>query len=109
MEFKVTYENYKEEVEKSEKPVLLYFWTEWCNPCRVMDPVISQIAEEYESVIKVGKVNCDEEVELGAKFGAMSIPRMVLVKNGEVAASSAGFQPKATLETNLGLNELKYK
>ncbi len=108
MEFEVTYENYKEEVEKSDKPVLLYFWAEWCGPCRMIDPIISQIVEEYESVLKVGKVHYDEDMRLAMKFGVMSIPMMVLVKNGEAAATSFGFQPKATLETNLGLNELKY-
>ena len=103
MEFKVTYENYKEEVEKSDKPVLLYFWAEWCRPCMIMDSIISEIAEEYEGVLKVGKIHYDEEMELAEKFGAMSLPMMVLVKNGEVTASSVGFQPKASLEFKLGL------
>ncbi|MBR0087729.1 MAG: thioredoxin [Lachnospiraceae bacterium] len=107
MEYKITYENYEQEVAKSDKPVLLDLWAEWCGPCKMVAPVISQIAEEYDGVLKVGKVNVDEEEELAMKFGAMSIPMMVLVKNGEVAAATVGFQPKASLEAALGLNELK--
>ena len=108
-ELKITYENYEQEVVQSDKPVLLDFWAEWCSPCKMMAPIISQIAEEYEDLLKVGKINVDEEEELAMKFLTMSMPMYVLVKNGEVVAATVGFRPKVSLEEVLGLNELKEK
>ena len=94
MEYTITQQNFEEEVIKSQVPVLLDFWATWCGPCRMLGPVISGIAEEYEGKIKVGKVNVDEEQELAARFQVSSIPTVLLMKDGKVAASSVGFKPK---------------
>ncbi len=101
-EMKITAQNFDEEVLASDKPVLLDFWATWCGPCRMLAPVISEIAAEKEGVWKVGKVNVDEEGELAARFGIMSIPTVILFKNGEPAASSVGYLPKDRLLAALG-------
>ena len=85
--------NFEEEVLKSDKPVLLDFWASWCGPCRMVSPIIDEIAEERED-IKVGKINVDEEMELAAKFGVMSIPMLVVIKDGNVANKAVGARPK---------------
>ncbi|MDD7719396.1 MAG: thioredoxin [Eubacteriaceae bacterium] len=85
--------NFEEEVLKSDKPVLLDFWAAWCGPCRMVSPIIDEIAEERED-IKVGKINVDEEMELAAKFGVMSIPMLVVIKDGNVANKAVGARPK---------------
>jgi len=90
---KITKNNFEEEVLKSEKPVLLDFWAAWCGPCRMVSPTIEEIAKEYEN-IKVGKVNIDEEMELAAKFKIMSIPTLMVLKEGKVTAMAVGVQPK---------------
>lgn len=97
MEVKLTAENFDEEVLKSDKPVLVDFWASWCNPCRMLAPVVSEIAEENAQTLKVGKVNIDEEQQLAQRFGIMSIPTVLLFKNGKVEKTSVGFVPKAQL------------
>ena len=82
-ELKITRENFENEVIKSNIPVLIDFWAPWCGPCRMMGPIIEQLAEEYDGKAKVGKVNVDEEGELSQAFGVMSIPTIVLVKEGK--------------------------
>ena len=85
--------NFHAEVMESDKLVLLDFWAPWCGPCRRVVPIVEEIAEENPD-IKVGKVNVDEEVELAEKFGVMSIPMLVVMKNGEVVNQSVGTKPK---------------
>ena len=97
----ITLENFETEVIKSEKPVLVDFWAPWCGPCRMLSPVVDEIAEE-NSNIKVGKVNVDEQEELAMRFGIMSIPTLIVFKNGEVVKKTMGVQPKAAI---LGLFE----
>ena len=93
----ITKDNFESEVTKSEKTVLLDFWAVWCGPCRMLSPVIDEIAEEHRE-IKVGKINVDEEPELAKQFGIMSIPTLKIIKNGEVAASSIGLKSKEEIE-----------
>ncbi|MBR6719403.1 MAG: thioredoxin [Clostridia bacterium] len=89
----ITKNNFEEEVLKSEKTVLLDFWASWCGPCRMVSPIIDEIAEEHPE-IKVGKVNVDEEDELAQKFGIMSIPSIFVVKDGKIVNSTVGAIPK---------------
>ncbi len=90
----VTKDNFQKEVLESDKTVLLDFWASWCGPCRMLGPVIAEIAEEYEGSVKVGKVNVDEQPELANKFGVSAIRTVLLIKNGEIAATSVGYRPK---------------
>ena len=94
----ITKDNFEEEVLKSELPVLVDFWASWCGPCKMLSPIVSQIAEEQEGKVKVGKINVDEQQELAAQFRVMSIPTLILFKNGEAAAQTIGVQPKAQIE-----------
>ena len=100
-ELKITRENFENEVMKSNIPVLIDFWAPWCGPCRMMGPIIEQLADEYEGKAKVGKVNVDEESELSQAFGVMSIPTIVLVKDGKVVKQAVGARPKAEVEAML--------
>ena len=102
-EINVTVDNFESEVMASDKPVLLDFWATWCGPCRMLGPVIEQLAEEYEGKIKVGKCNVDEEGDLAMQFGVQSIPYVVLIENGELKASALGFMPKDRLKAQLGI------
>ena len=97
-EIVITRENFKEEVLQSDLPVLVDFWASWCGPCKMLAPTIAQIAEEQAGKVKVGKVNVAEEQELAAQFRIMSIPTLVLFRNGAVAAQAVGVQPKAQIE-----------
>ncbi|MGN0178117.1 MAG: thioredoxin [Monoglobaceae bacterium] len=85
--------NFQSEVIESDKPVLLDFWASWCGPCRMLSPIVDEIAEEHPE-IKVGKVNVDEEQELAAQFNVMSIPTLFVMKNGKVSNQSVGVIPK---------------
>ena len=90
---KVNKEVFEKEIVSSEKTVLLDFWAPWCGPCRMVGPIIDEIAEENEDIL-VGKVNVDEETALAAAFGIMSIPTLAIIKNGEVVKKATGARPK---------------
>lgn len=90
----ITSENFEQEVLKAEKTVLIDFWAEWCGPCRMLSPVVDQVAEEMGDQIIVGKVNVDEQPVLAQKFNIMSIPTLLVFKNGSVVQTSVGVRPK---------------
>ena len=92
----ITKENFESEVLKSTKPVLLDFWASWCGPCRMLSPIVDEIAEENDN-IKVGKVNVDEQPELAQAFKVMSIPMPAVVKDGKVTNTSVGYKAKAAV------------
>lgn len=92
----ITVENFEAEVVNSDKPVLVDFWASWCGPCKMLSPLVDQVAEEVTSV-KVGKVNVDEQPDLAVKFGVMSIPMLILFENGEAVKKSVGAVPKSQI------------
>jgi len=99
---KITKENYAALVEQPGTVAMLDFWAVWCGPCKMIAPIVEQIAEEREDVL-VGKVNVDEEMELAMKFGITSIPTLVILKDGKVAATAVGYRPKADIEKLLNV------
>ena len=97
----VTSENYESEVLKSDKKVLIDFYADWCGPCKMMSPVIDEIAEEMKETIKVGKINVDENQDLAMEYGVMSIPTIVVLKNGEVQKTFVGVTDKEEIKNAL--------
>ncbi len=91
------------EVLESEKPVIVDFWADWCGPCRLVEPILEQIAEERADELRLVKVNVDEEPELAGRYGIVSIPAIVLFRDGQPAAATIGAQAKGSLERALGL------
>jgi len=89
----ITVNNFNEEVINSDRPVLLDFWASWCGPCRMLSPIVDEVAEE-RSDVKVGKINVDEESELARRFGVMTIPTLVVMDKGKVLSQSVGVRPK---------------
>jgi thioredoxin 1 len=101
METILTPQNFEAEVLASELPVLVDFFAPWCAPCRMLAPIIEEIAQEYEGKVKVAKANVDEAGELAARFGIVSIPTLVLVKDGSVVKTSVGYLPKEEVQSML--------
>jgi thioredoxin 1 len=100
----LTQANFDQEVLASDVPVVVDYWAPWCGPCRMLGPVIEQIASERDGTVKVGKVNVDDEPGLAERAGVRGIPYVVLYRGGEVAAQAVGAQPKAALERALGID-----
>ena len=97
----ITKENFEQEVLQSAKPVLLDFWASWCGPCRMLSPIVDEVAEERTDV-KVGKVNVDEQPELAGQFGVMSIPTLLVFEQGQLVRQAVGARPKASVLELLG-------
>ena len=91
----ITKENF-DAVVNGDKPVLLDFWATWCGPCRMVAPIVEEIAAERSDIV-VGKINVDEEMELAVRFGIVSIPTLIVMKNGEMAQKAVGYMPKADI------------
>ena len=102
----VTGATFEQAVLNSDTPVLVDFWAEWCGPCHAVAPVLDKIAEERGGELKVVKLNIDEEQELATRYGVMSIPTMILFRDGEPAAAVMGAQPKSAIERALGLEQV---
>lgn len=98
----LTEDNFKTEVLSSEQPVLVDFWASWCGPCRMVSPIVDEIAEESDGNFKVGKINVDEQPDLAAQFNVMSIPTLMVFKSGAVAESAVGVRSKQDILGMIG-------
>ena len=97
----ITKENFASEVLASDKPVLIDLWAEWCGPCRMMAPVVAELAEDYAGRVRVGKVNVDEQADIAVRYGVSSIPTLLLFKDGREAGRLVGYRPKADVAAAL--------
>ena len=101
MEYRFNESNYENEVIRSDIPVMIDFYAEWCGPCRMMSPVVEQFANDYAGKVKIGKVNVDEESSLALRFGVQSIPNFVFIKDGKVVDNVIGAMPREVLNRRL--------
>lgn len=101
-ELKITAANFENEVLRSDKPVLLDFYADWCGPCKMLAPILHELAEEKSGTLKVGKVNVDEQPELASQFGVMSIPTLLVFRDGKLVNQAVGARPKAGVLALLG-------
>ena len=102
IELKITAANFENEVLRSDKPVLLDFYADWCGPCKMLSPILHELAEEKSGTLKVGKVNVDEQPELASQFGVMSIPTLLVFRDGKLVNQAVGARPKAGVLALLG-------
>ena len=93
-EITITKQNFEQEVLRSELPVLVDFWASWCGPCRMVAPIVAEIAAEKAGKVKVGKINVDDEPELAVQFGVASIPTLMVFRDGKCAQTAIGYRPK---------------
>lgn len=101
MEYKFTTANFEEEVLKSELPVLVDFYADWCGPCKMMGPIVKEMADAYDGKMKIGKLNIDEEMDIAQKYRVMSIPTFIIFKNGQPVETAVGGMPKNELENKI--------
>ncbi len=101
MAIEITDSNFDEVVLKSDKPVLVDFWAEWCGPCRMVGPIVEELAKEYEGKAIVGKVNVDNNPKISMNYGIRNIPTLLIFKNGEIVDKQVGAVPKSALEAKL--------
>lgn len=102
---KITNRNFKTEVLESDIPVLLDFWAPWCGPCKMVAPILEEVAKERDETIKVCKINIDEEIELAKAFHVMSIPTLVVIREGKVVKTSVGLRPKKDILALIDVDE----
>ncbi len=97
----ITEQNFEQEVIKSELPVLVDFWAEWCGPCKILSPTVEELAQDYQGKLKVAKVNVDEQGNLAMRYNVMSIPTLKFFKAGEIVGELVGAAPKSTIESEI--------
>jgi len=97
----LTQENFAKEVLESAKPVLVDFWAEWCGPCKMIGPLLDELATEYDGKVKIGKINTDEQQQLASQYGISSIPTLIVFKNGQVVSQMRGARPKRDFKAAL--------